>query len=62
MPTDNIKEVIMEALKMALEGEWEAANKLIVMDTVRIEDRVSHLEKTANILSKFIEEDIEIDS
>ncbi len=61
MPTE-IKDIIMEAMKMALEGEWEGANKLIVTHTMHLENKINEMEKTADILKYFIEQDIEVDS
>ncbi len=52
----------MEAMKMAIDGEWDGANKLIVMHTMKVHNQIKEMEEGANILKYLIENDIENDS
>ena len=56
---DKEQEVVFEAMKMALEGNWDAANKLLERDLKRLTDNLENMEKHCDILQHLIEEDIE---
>ncbi len=57
-----IKEVVLEAIKLGISGNWEAANRLLEYETKKIDENLGNVTSYSDLLSELIEEDIENDS